>query len=533
MPFPDGHRARTGAQLLTRSLADAGVSVMFTNPGTTEIDLVTALDDTEGIRGVLCLDEAVATGAADGYARISRRPAVTLLHLGPGLANGLGNLHNARWAGSPVVTIVGDHPHEHRSLGSPLESEIDLLARWSGEWTRRVRGPESIVGDVADAIAAALGPPAGPVTLVVPADVSWSRVHGPGSVDSVHGPSMGRRPAPPSRARIRELAEVLAGGKPSAILLGGPSRDLSAVRAAERISQATGARMLVDVFPTHMIGGRGMPRLERVAYVPDQARRQLSDLEHVIMADARPLVSFFAANGRSSSLLPAAAAVHELTGPGEDSVAALIQLADLVDLSAGGGPSRKPGPAHSARPYDLDAPLTAQTWAHAIAPLLPAGAIISDEAVSASAPLSEALADAAPHELLGLSGLCLGQGLPVAVGAALAAPDRSVIAVQGDGGAQYSLSALWTMARENLDVTVLLLNNSGYETIAAGLREAGAVQNAESWDLVSMDRPRIDFSALASGFGVPAARVRTGAEAMSRFRWAIDEPGPHLLEIML
>jgi acetolactate synthase-1/2/3 large subunit len=204
-----------GSQSLIRTLADAGVEVCFANPGTSEMHFVSALDDVRGIRGVLGLFEGAVTGAADGYARMAERPAATLLDLGPGLSNGLANLHNARRACSPIVNIVGDHALSHKRFDAPPETDIDALAGTVSGWVRRSSRPEDVGADAADAVAAAYGPPGQIATLILAANVSWeargiaARPHGRPPVTAVPD------------ALVAQAAAALAPGRPAVILLGG------------------------------------------------------------------------------------------------------------------------------------------------------------------------------------------------------------------------------------------------------------------------------------------------------------------------
>ncbi|MDQ3470016.1 MAG: thiamine pyrophosphate-binding protein, partial [Actinomycetota bacterium] len=163
-----------GAQAMIRTLVDCGVTTCFANPGTSEMHFVAALDAVEEMRAVLGLFEGVATGAADGYARMTGTPAATLLHLGPGLGNGLANLHNARRAATPMVNIVGDHALGHARFDAPLQSDIDTVARNVSAWIGRPTSPAELGGATAEAVAAASTPPGQVATLILPADVSWS-----------------------------------------------------------------------------------------------------------------------------------------------------------------------------------------------------------------------------------------------------------------------------------------------------------------------------------------------------------------------
>jgi acetolactate synthase I/II/III large subunit len=513
-----------GAQALIRTLTGAGVEVCFANPGTSEMHFVAALDAVPEMRGVLCLFEGVATGAADGYGRMTGRPAAVLLHLGPGLANGLANLHNARRAGTPVLAVVGDHATYHKRLDAPLESDICSLARPVSAWVRRSLRPADVAADAAEAVAAASRPsePGGVATLILPADVSW----GEGAEPAVPVPP--RPPSPVPDGVVGSAAAALRSGEPAVILLGGTGVRRAGLEAASRIAAATGARLLCETFPARLERGAGLPAVDRLAYLAEFAAGQLSGARHLVLAGARPPVSFFAYPGRPSELAPAGGQVHVLAEPGEDVPGALAALADLV--AAGTAPLPQP----AARPQVPEGALTAETAAAVIGALLPEGAIVSDEANTSGLFLPGATAGCPPHDWLTLTGGAIGQGLPLAAGAAVACPDRPVIALESDGSAMYTISALWSYAREGLDVTTIVFSNRSYAILAMELDRVGAVATGPtSRSLLDLSRPPLDFTALAAGMGVPATRAATAAEFAAQLREALAEPGPHLIEALV
>ena len=511
-----------GAQALIRTLAGSGVDVCFSNPGTSEMHFVASLDAVPQLRGVLCLFEGVATGAADGYGRMTGRPAATLLHLGPGLANGLANLHNARRAGTPLVNVVGDHATYHKRFDAPLESDLDSLAWSVSRWVRRSARSADTAPDAAAAVAAALGPPGGVATLILPADVSWSDGAGPAPPEPPRPPSLVPGPV------IEEAAGALQEGAACVIMLGGAALRRPGLEAASRIAAATGARLLAETFPARLERGAGLPGLERLAYLAEFAQAQLAGTRQLILAGARAPVSFFAYPGLPSSLVPDGCAVHTLAGPGDDVGAALASLADRA------APGARPQPQPAHRPALPGGALTAETAAAVIGALLPEGAIVSDEANTSGLSLPAATAGAPPHDWLTLTGGAIGQGLPVATGAAVACPERSVLALGSDGSAMYTIQALWTQAREQLDVTTVIFSNRRYAILDLELQRVGAVAGgAAARSLLDLSRPDLDFTALARGMGVPAARAASAEEFAGELARALAEPGPHLIEAVL
>src|SRR4051794_832425 len=424
---------------------------------------VAALDSVPEMRSVLALFEGVATGAADGYARMADRPGATLLHLGSGLGNGLANLHNARKGKVPLVNIVGDHATYHTQYDAQLQSDIETVARNPSGWVRTSQSTAALPGDAAEAIAAAVGPPGQVATLILPADVSWSEGASPAPA-----PAPSLPPVAPGEA-IEEAVRVLRGRGKTALLLGGRALREPGLVAASRIAAATGATLLAEVFPTRMERGAGLPSIERVAYLAELASVQLAGLKHLILVDAKAPVSFFAYPGKKSYLVPDGCEVHELAAPRDDVVGSLSALVDT--LGAGGTGIELQEPSRPERPTgELDADKVCQ----AIGAVLPEGAIVSDESQTSGVTLAAHTAGAPRHDLLGLTGGAIGQGLPVAVGAAVACPDRRVIALQGDGSAMYTIQSLWTMAREGLDVTTIVFNNRSYAILNIELERVGA-----------------------------------------------------------
>ncbi|MGI5130280.1 acetolactate synthase large subunit [Pseudonocardia sp. CA-107938] len=513
----------TGAQSLLRTLLAGGVDVCFANPGTSEMHAVAALDAEPGMRGVLTLFEGVATGAADGYARMAGRPAATLLHLGPGLGNGIANLHNARRAGSGVVNVVGDHATSHAAFDAPLQSDIASLAGPVSGWVRHTAGPADVAADAAEAVAAARS---GRVaTLVLPADASWGdgAADRPAPVPAAPEPGRGN---PEARSAA---AAALRSGEPCLLLLGGDATRTDGLDAAGRIAAATGARVLVETFPARLERGAGVVAADRLAYLPDAATQQLAGTRHLVLVGARSPVAFFGYPGRRGDLVPEGCHVHEVAGRADAAAAALAELAADV------APDATAPVAALRRPPLPTGPLRVDTAADVVGALLPEGAIVVDEANTSGLTLPSATAGAPRHDWLCLTGGAIGWGLPAATGAAIACPDRPVWCLQADGSAMYTISALWTHAREGLDVTTVVYNNAAYailrlELAAVGIDGSGG---SAARSLLDLDRPRLDFVAVATGMGVPATRAETAEELAAALAKAAAEPGPHLVEAMV
>jgi acetolactate synthase I/II/III large subunit len=513
-----------GAECLLRTLLANGVDLCLMNPGTSEMQFVAALDRVPEMRGVLGLFEGVCSGAADGYARMTGRPAATLLHLGPGLANALSNLHNARKARSPVVNIVGEHSTQHLGFDAPLTADIEAFARPVSAWVRTLDRACGM-GEAASAVvAAAMGPPGKVATLIVPADFSWSEAGEPGH------PAVRPAWALPAGERVSEIAGVLRSRQAVGLLLGGSALQVRGLRAAERLRAATGIRVFADRNAARTTRGCGVPAFERIPYFPEQAQELLAGFERLVLVEAKPPVSFFGYPGLSSALAPAGCAFDVLASEDQDGAGALEWLAEELGAGAAGS-----GPATPLRPVlPTGEGLTVSAVARTVAALAPEGAIFSDESVSCSGEIWPHLAGAASHDHLPVTGGSIGQGLPVALGAALACPGRKVVALEADGSAMYTPQSLWTMARERLDVTIVILANRRYRILDIEMRRTGAGTVGPRGDqMMDLSNPAPDWVKLAEGFGVQAARAATADAFIREFGAAMREGGPRLIEAVL
>lgn len=511
-----------GAQALITTLVDSGVRVCFANPGTSEMHFVAALDAVPEMRGVLTLFEGTATGAADGYARIAGDPAAVLLHLGPGLGNGLANLHNARRARVPMLVVVGDHATYHKQYDAPLESDIDAVAATVSGWVRRSADPAEVAADAAAAVAFARDEKR-IATVILPADVSWSDGAGPAETAP--------RDAASAVGDVLDVEQALRSGEPAVILVGGDATRAPGLAAAARLAHRFGARLFCETFPTRLERGAGIPPVERIAYFGEAAAAQLAGTRRLILAGAASPVTFFGYPGVPSDLVPAGCSVHTLAGP----VGAAAKLTELAELLA---PGTAAPTAPAARPAPPTGPLSVQTSAEVIGAVMPDRAIVVDESNTCGFLLPQATAGAPAHDWLTLTGGAIGYGLPVAIGAAIAAPERPVLCLESDGSAMYTISALWTHARENLDITTVVYANRAYDILRIELQRVGAQTpdrpaGPKAQSLLDLTSPTMDFVKIAEGMGVPARRVDTAEDLAAAMRWALGEPGPHLIEAVM
>jgi acetolactate synthase-1/2/3 large subunit len=513
-----------GAESLVRTLLAGGVNVCFTNPGTSEMHFVAALDHVPGMRCVLGLFEGVVTGAADGYYRMLDKPASTLLHLGPGLANGLANLHNAKKASSGIVNIVGEHATYHIAYDAPLTSDIEGVARPMSHWVKTSPDSRKIAADGALAIEAARQTPGQIATLILPADTAW------GPADGVAETAPVQAPPKVSQDAVKAAADMLRSGKRATLLMGGAALRERSLELAGRIAAKTGCGILTEGANTRLERGAGRVQVERIPYVVDRALGVTKAAGDLVLVGAREPVAFFAYPDKPSLLMPKDARSTKLAGTDEDMEAALAALAD--ELGATATP-----PAHVAaprRPLMPDGAISPVTIAPILGAKIPEGAIIVDESVTTGREFFPETAGAPPHDWINNRGGSIGYGMPVAIGAAIACPDRKVIAMIGDGSAMYTVQSLWTMARENLDITVLIFANGSYNILRGELTNVG-VRNPgpRAVDMLTLGRPDIGWVGLARGMGVEGQRATDCAQLAKAIDAGLRSKGPYLIEVVL
>ncbi len=511
-----------GAESLVKTLLACGVDTCFANPGTSEMHFVAALDRIPGMKCVLGLFEGVVTGAADGYARMADKPAATLLHCGPGLANGLANLHNARRAQTPIINIIGDQATYHRPLDAPLTADTEGWARPVSVWTRTATHAASVGADAAAAVQAATSAPGGVASLILPSDVCWDA----GGKVAAPLPALAVPKVSPDV--VQNAARVLRSGQPTLIVLAGNALRAGALADAHRIAAATDARLITPMSNSRVTRGRGHLAVDRIPYSGDVARQKLAGIRNVILVGAPAPVTFFAYPGKSPRPYPEDAVIHVLARPEEDLGEALARLSD--ELGARNAPL--PASAHiTAEP--AKGAVTSEAVAQTLTALLPEQAVVVEESVSFGRAFYPGTVHAAPHDWLQLTGGAIGAGLPLATGAAIAAPDRRVVALQADGSGMYTLQSLWTMAREKLDVTIVLLANRKYAILLGELAGVGANPGKTALDMLDLGNPDLDWVKMANGMGVEAARAENMETFADLFRMANQRKGPFLIELVI
>ena len=512
-----------GAESLINALAEHGVDACFANPGTSEMQLVAALDKQPNIRAVLCLFEGVVTGAADGYGRMADKPALNLLHLGPGFANGMANLHNAQRSGSPVLNMVGDHATDHLQHDAPLTSDIKGMATPVSHSFRVSDSAAGLAQTGLDALADCLNHNGSISTFVVPADHAWT------DIDETQSELPERSQATISDTTITEIAAQLQSASNSCLFLGGRALREEALHHAGRITAATGCRLVTETFFARQARGVGRVATERLAYFGEAATEQLAGTDLLVLAGTKAPVSFFAYPDKPSVLAPQSATQCTLVDRDGNALDALQRLADHLEAPT--------APVVVAEPADyplVDGAIDATELGKVIANRLPEHAVVCDEGATNGLGAFLLTANAPPHDWLTLTGGAIGQGLPLAIGAAIACPEQKVIALEADGSGMYTVQALWTMVREQLDVTVVLLNNRSYAILNIELSRVGVEQpGPTALSLLDLSNPDLEWTDIARGMGMQALKVETVSELDEAFAEAMEQRGPCLIEVML
>lgn len=515
----------TGAEMIFRTAAQAGVDICFANPGTTELALVAALDAVKSIRPVLGLFEGVCTGAADGYGRIRQKPAMTLLHLGPGFANGIANLHNARRARTPILNIVGDHTTWIKPYDPPLNMDIPSLTRTVSGWQKEIESADEVSDDTAQAVAASwYGQIA---TLIIPADFQSAAVQ----KDQIASPSFAFRPI--EEEALPYAVSLIQEARKPALILGGRALRGKGLTAAAQIKAKTGCELFMATFPAFYEAGAGLPLLQRIPYFPEAAKKMLKNNDAFILVGTNEPAAFFGYAEGDTAFLPQKAPRMRLDTAKQDAAEALEYLSFVLGPDVGPAELRRVL-AEQSIPDLPQGPLNAPNLCAAIAALQPAGCIVVEEGISSGAFYYAYSPFLKPYSHLTLTGGSIGMGMPVALGAALAAPDCQVINIEADGSAMYTLQALWTQAREKANVITILCSNRRYFTIELECLRAGYdTLSDRAKSLMTLDSPNLDWVGLSRGMGVPAVSVNTSEGFIRSFQAALQEPGPHLIEAVL
>ncbi len=516
---------KTGSHLLLDALIASGIDTVFGNPGTSEMHLTAAFSDYPEIEKVLCLFEGGATGAADGYARMAGKPAATLLHLGPGLGNGIANIHNAKKAGTPMINIIGDHTTFHKKYDAPLNSDVEGTAKPYSHWVRTVASAEALARDASDAISAACSHGGQIASLIIPADIAW----GDRTEQVFPEPDVTREQAAPALLdqALERMAQAAGNGKKIGLIAGQEALYGDGLFLAGQLAAATGASLLFPYATGRVQRGKGLPKTTRIPFAVDAAVSLLAPFDQLFLIGAAEPVAFFAYPGKPSRVVPDNAEVMPLVTPREDILAALTYLVERVG-NTGIETDATPVPALPSGALDPE------TLADTVANCIRAETLIVDEGVTTTRAMLPCIGGAPRHDYLTNVGGSIGAGLPLALGVAIACPDRPVLCLSGDGSASYTLQVLWSMARHNLNVTIVICANHSYEILKGEMFRVGALRpDGPKNPLLELDAPRMDWVSIATGYGVEAVRCTTAEDLGAQINRGLDGPGPLLIEATL
>ena len=513
-----------GAESLVGTLLEGNVDVCFTNPGTSEMHFVAALDKYKNMRSILCLFEGCATGAADGYFRMKRTPASTLLHLGPGLANGLANLHNAKKASSGIVNIVGEHALDHIKLNAPLTSDIEGIARPVSHWVKTSKSSQDIAVDGAEAIKVANVIPGQIATLILPGDTAWNEGNAIQSIKLKNKYSI------VSSNLIDQAVTALRDAKNPLILVGGSALEEKNLIKLAKVADKIGCPMKTDWFNARLDKGAGRINSVRIPYVVDKAVEVLKDFDSIIIIGARRPVAFFAYPNKPGVLTQDSTKFIELASLSDDITGVIDQLSDEIGIS-----NSKPSTISELKIPDIpQGPINTTSLGMVLGALIPENAIVVDESVTTGREFFYQTAGSHQHTWLNNCGGSIGFGMPVAIGAAIACPDQKVISLEGDGSAMYTVQSLWTMARENLDIVILIFANQSYKILQGELTNVGVINPGKSaLEMLSLKDPSLDWVLVSKGMGVDSVRVDNIEDLVKYFKYGLKEKGPYLIEVMI
>lgn len=518
-----------GSEAMVHTLLEGNVDVCFANPGTSEMHFVSALDRAPRMRCVLGLFEGVVTGAADGYYRMAEKPAATLLHLGPGLGNGLANLHNAKRARSGMINIIGQHALDHVMNDAPLNSDVEAVARPMSHWVKTTMSSTAAALDTAEAISQARSTPGRIASLVLPANCAWEAAD-PG----VYRTDPTQTAALPLTRTLDEVAALLRNPETAAkttLLIGGRGLRAHNSLLAGKIAAKSGCKLAAEPRNPRVERGRGRVAIDPIPFPVDGAVAMLKDTRHLVLIGSAAPVAFFAYPNKPRMIMPPDANLITLATPAHDIDATLDALCHAIGAQNVPAAQVSAGSDFSGLPTGNATP---DNLGIVLASTLPEHAIVVDESITSGRQFSKSMPLALPHDVIDITGGSIGFGLPAAVGAAIACPDRRVVALVGDGSAMYTIQSLWTMARENLNVTVVIFSNRSYRILRGELNNMGGPAPGENARrMLDLDQPWLDWVSLAKGHGVPGVAVDSLASLQSAMQGANQAQGPHLIELVM
>ena len=512
-----------GAEKLLETLVASRVNVCFSNPGTSEMQVVDEIGYSD-LRVVLCLFENSVTGMADGYARMLDKSALALVHVTCGLTNSLANMHNARIANSRMV-IFGGGIHYAHEVNEPVHAMLlrqPEVARTSAQWVLEAKTPDQLAAAATLALEAS-NEGAGKIAYVYgPNNAVWGESNFQGNVTA----GTGERPRV-STATIKSIGDSLNAGKKTAFVLDNLALREEGLEVMGRIAEGTGGKLFREWLPPRIAMGAGRVRTEMIPYEPVDAMALFSDFDQMVLVGAKLPVCPFSYEGKPWSKVPEGCEVHTLASADHDILAALNDLAALLDVpeTASDRYERNPGEAPTGT-------LSGASIGQSVNMLMPDHSIVLDEAMAENFMFPKLTEGAPPFEFMGACpGGAIGNGPPLACGAAIACPDRKIIVLEGDFSLMQGNTALWSMAQHDLDICVVNFNNAGSGSLTSELaRVRRGEAQPKSIELLKINNPEIDYAAMAESMGIPATRAKTAEEFHAQFGEAMKKKGPHFID---
>jgi benzoylformate decarboxylase len=545
----------SGSHALVDLLKREGVTMLFGNPGTTELPLLDALAVDHDLRYVLGLQEAAVMAMADGYAQASGTLAVASLHLAPGLGNALGMLYNAQKASAPLLVIAGQHEDSFSATEPILSGDLPTLARPFVKWAGEVRRLRDLPRLVHRAAKTALAPPTGPVCLSLSSDVLTDE----GEIDLQEPTRIASR-FRGDRAAVENAATLLAKAARPVILAGDAVAQSRAHAELVELAELLGAPVYAELLPNTASFPASHPLFHGALVPRAPAVRQVLAEHDVLFSVGADLFTLSLPSGVEP--MPAGMRVIHLDvdpwqlgknypadvailgdpkGTLPDLLAAVRERMTIdacraarsrLTIAANAARAARQDLIDSARALEGRSPVEPLALLHAIGTMLPKNAVVIEEATSSARGIRELILSDDPQSYFALRGGGVGWGLPAAIGVKLALPDRPVVALVGDGSAMYTCQALWTAAHHRVGVVFVILNNASYRILKKRLYDLqGRAARAETYIGTELIDPAIDFVGLARSLGVAAERAGTIADATRLIAQGLDLDGPMLVDV--
>jgi benzoylformate decarboxylase len=549
--------AMSGKRAFLELLKQEGVTMMFGNPGTTELPLMDALAADNEMRYVLALQEAAVMAMADGYAQASGKLAVVNLHVAPGLGNAMGMLYDAQKAGSPILVTAGQHEQTFNVTEPILWADLPTIARPLVKWSTEVHRLDDLPRIVHRAAKTALAPPTGPVFVSLPGDI----LNGEADLDLMAPTRVAPRTRG-DRAAVEQAAALIAKAERPLIMAGDAVAQSRAHAELVELAELIGAPVYAESIPSTASFPASHPLFRGAMVRLQHAVRGVLEQYDLLLSIGGDLFSW-SLPSTSEPIPPGMPIVHLDVDPWElgknyhEEVAILgdpkatlpdlsaairermtsgarAQAAERLDAAKKATLAERAALKAKARAAAGEVPVQPLALLEAIGELLPKDAVVIDETISSSGGLRQLLASDDPQSFFGLRGGGIGWGLPATIGVKLALPERPVVGLIGDGSAMYTCQALWTAAHERIGAIFVILNNTSYRILKQRVHALrGHAAQTDIYVAMDLTDPAVDFVGLARSLGITADRASTVAEATDLLKAALADGGPALIEVTL